>query len=323
MNAEAKSPYDLKSWQLVKDAPQQIKHFQKNASVTNDHEKNESLPTIPEEDESNSESEFKENGSQDDGKFTMDGLPSSAPLAEQEDFDLYESDNKSDMDSAEDSQNQEGVAERDVQTINTANLENFSGEGVPYIDDQDGKDLNQNNEEDELSDGVSTDSRHPEDGSKNEEKPSENESEASSLTLVGSVLSNSRTLTPETLDDRKNDFDGENVDETNAQDTFDDFESGGSERVSNVNDDHQRESRTIDAPASGDNGDSDNTGGNGDSDANDQSLTNDDYSESFGSMFGDAAENTSTNEDVSSESNEYEPGATDVPCAPEGCLNTF
>ena len=114
-------------------------------------------------------------------------------------------------------------------------------EDIPYIDDQD-------NEENELS----TDSRHPEDGSKEEGKPSEND-------------------------------------------------------------------------------------GDSQSDANDQSLTNDsdDYSESFGSMFGDGPENN-TKEDVSSvgdvaentstndgDSNEYAPGATDVPCGPEGCQDTL
>ena len=54
------------------------------------------LDTIPEEDD------------------TMGVLSHSAPLAEPEDFDLDESDSDSDVDSAEDSQNQEDVAERDA-----------------------------------------------------------------------------------------------------------------------------------------------------------------------------------------------------------------
>ena len=66
-----------------------------------------------------------------------------------------------------------------------------------------------------------------------------------------------------------------------------------------------------------------NDGANGDSDANDQSSTNDfdDYSESFGSMFGGADESTSTNDGVSSGNNE--PGATDDQGGPEGCPNTL
>ena len=185
----------------------------------------------------------------------------------------------------------------------------------------------------------------------------ENESDGSNVTLVGSVLSNSRTLTTDLLGDRQNDFDGEDFEESNDQDTVDGFEIVDRERVRDVNEDDQGERSTIDARDSGANGDSDandqsstndfddysesfgsmfgdaaksaaeststNDGANGDSDANDQSSTNDfdDYSESFGSMFGGADESTSTNDGVSSGNNE--PGATDDQGGPEGCPNTL